>query len=568
MKTAWKVVIVALSTLVFASCGGPLKVVPSGPSTLPDNFYKQNTAVGPGEQWPANEARYTLTFPDGVELSKAFYSSKTGRLYIPAKSKKEFEYMALNLADGQVLWTLKLPDDATPHRLSETSTGDLWLDVFCHGQTLVFLDPASGEEKWRYGAGAKEKRPMPFKLFVGDKYNIFLGGKKIFVQDAASYKIISETDRYETDLQGGGVFKGNTMNYAPFYNTNVIDYEDQVLVLDHGAHAFSKQTGEKLWSVRFPAIATRYHTGENAGKAVAGAFLAVLTGVYSSGSRPPDVVHPKTLVLQTDHAYYFSSLSNLFCIDKATGAMDWARRMNLGYTNLIEDANDRIYLVSVGDYANGFCAVDKTSGSLIPCTNVVSPAMVEANELPVEEVAGITENKMWFNNRACYDAMMAKEKIAAGERQFLATLALPADIAILASDSIYFINKSDGTLSGSVPNPGSDGDKYQEMLRLDDETIAVISANKISAIRIGEQQPVWEQSWDWGLKDLGHFSINSISGDYLYARVVADKKIKGVVLDKKTGEKIREITADQTLYADNFLAVQNNNQVSIYLQQP
>ena len=565
MKPRAKAFFVILAIGLLTACAAPLKVTPTRPAVMPDNFIKAGASQDLAEQLRLNDPKYTLNFPDGVELSKAFYSAQGNRLYIPAKSNGQFEYMAINLSDGKILWMLKLPKNTILYKLKQTSSGDLWLDANCHGYTLAFLNPDTGEEKWRYGAGAAEKQPLPFRYFQTDKYNVFLGGNAIFVQDPTTYQMISTADRYATDLQGSNAFKGNTLSFAPFYNTHVIDYENQFLVVDHGLHAYSKQTGQKLWSARFPTIATQFHTGENVGKMFAGAFLGALTGVYVHNQRSPDVAYPKTLVAATEQYYYVSALSNLYCVNKATGVIEWAEELNLGYANLLDASAGRIYLISVGNYENAVCSIDKENGTIMPCAENVSAKKVVSQKLALDTVANMKEGELWQKHSACYDAMAAKQKLTTGDKQLLAAVSLPEKIAILAKDGIYFLNKADGAPAGNLPNPIDTHAKVERIMALGENSMLAVSTRSIACIDTETLETRWNLDLPWALKTLDQFYLNSMSDQFLYLRAIVDKTIKACVVDKKTGVTVQNFEASQTLYDQNFLAIQNDRRVSIYL---
>jgi hypothetical protein len=164
--------------------------------------------------------------------------------------------------------------------------------------------------------------------------------------------------------------------------------------------------------------------------------------------------------------------------------------------------------------------------------------------------------------------VVTKKKITGGDRQLLAAVSLPTKIAILAADGIHFLNKADCMSAGNLANPSEDAAKIQQIHRLPSKSVLAVSKSRIICIDSNTLAPSWSLDMPWTLDNLDHLYINSMSEKHLYVHVIMDKTIKGCVVNKQTGTIIKRFEASQNLWAQNLLALQNDNRVSIYLEQP
>lgn len=551
-KLRFQMLIIMFIGLV-AGCAGPLQMVPTVHTSLPPNLVVENTGNEIIDQFRLNQPRYSVAMPQKMVLYKGLYQPEKSRLYIWLLEGKEYELVAIDLASRKILWGNQLPKNTTVYGMGKTVTDDLYLDLNYYGSALVFVDPDQGLEKWRHGKDAKEGYTGYCKYF-NQKFNFFLTTDSIIVQDPSSYQTINSIKRFPIDQDRNG-----GQGYKTFYNIHVYEINDQLVIMDNGMHAVSKETGQTLWSTRFPTLASRYHTGKNVALAIVGAMV----GVYGGG-RGPDYVFPSPLVIQSDGSYFVSALSNLYRIDSSTGHVDWAYDLGIGFSSRIDTSEDRVYLAACGAYESGIFCFDQGNGAQASFQTPFTRPL-ELEPLAREKLEAITENEMWERNLTCYDAFIGKKGIVPNE-QYLYSSVIPIEdeIVALSNDAINAFDKQDGRVRRSLPNPSFGCNKFERLMPFHENTFLAISKNEIAAINMDDFTLIWKFDTGWTIDNIDKFQIDSISDGLLYVHAIIDKKIKVYILKKENGEMIRTLEVDESLRGSGYLAILNDNKISIF----
>jgi hypothetical protein len=151
---------------VIAGCAGPLKIVPRTPVTPSANMVIENSVKDFEDQFRWNEPRYSISLPQQKMLHRSFYDQEKERLYLWLFENKQYELIAIDLANSKTIWSFKLPKKTKVYGMGTTVTGDIYLDLNYGGSTLVFVDPDQGVEKWRHGKGARKEDTGYSKFLV------------------------------------------------------------------------------------------------------------------------------------------------------------------------------------------------------------------------------------------------------------------------------------------------------------------------------------------------------------------------------------------------------------------
>lgn len=543
--------LVMVLIVVISGCAGPLKMVPTVHTALPPNLVVENPGNNIEDQFRLNQPRYLVSLPQKMVLYKGHYQPEKSRLYIWLLEGREYELIAIDLANQKILWGNKLPKNTTVYGMGKSVSDDIYLDLRYISNALLFLDSENGVEVWRRGKDAQAGYTGSSKYF-SRKFNFFVTADSIIVQDPKTYRTINSIKRFpiDQDRNGGQGFK-------TFYNLHVYEINDQFLIMDSGIHAVSKETGQTLWSSRFPTIASRYHTGKNIGMAIVGA----LVGVYSGG-RGPDYVFPSPLVVQSNGSYFVSALSNLYRINPSNGNIDWAHDLGVGFANHIDTHEDRILLASCGGYESGIFCFDQENGAQVSSFQTRFTRSLEPEALATEKLEKITENEMWERNLACYDAFIGKQSIVSSD-QFIYYPVIPKkdEIVALSNSAINAFDKQDGHIKRSLPNPSFECNKFERLMPFDETHFLAISKNEIAAINMDDFTLVWKFDTGW---TIDKFIIDSVSNEHWYVHAIIDKKIKGYIIKKETGEMIRSFDTDEYRRGADYLAVLNDNKISIF----
>jgi outer membrane protein assembly factor BamB len=539
---------------VIAGCAGPLKIIPSTPTTPTANMVIENPVKDFEDQFRHNEPRYSISLPQQEMLHQSLYDQKKERLYLWLFENKQYELIAIDLANSEILWSFKLPKKTRVYRMGTTVAGDIWLDLNYNGSTLVFVDPDQGVEKWRHGKGAKEG-DRGYCKFFDREFNFVVEANGIEVQDPNTYQTLNKIERFTVDRN-----RNLGRGYIRFDNIYVYEIGDQFIIVDNGLHAISKDTGQKLWSTRLPTIASRYHTGKNIATAIVGA----LVGVYGAG-RGPDFVWSQPLIVRSKDVYFVSALSNLYRINALTGHIEWAEDLDIGFANHIDVSEDRVYLESCSGYESGIFAFEQENGAPVPSFHTPFTRSVNVEILTDEKMEEITENEMWHRNLACYNALIGKKSIVLEDKRLYRPVITTKDeIVALSANAIHEFDKQDGHVNRSLPNPSFGCNEFERLMPVGENRFLAISKNEIAAIDIEDLTLAWKFDAGWTIEDIGKFRIDSISKDHWYVRAAIDKKIKGYILRKETGEMIMTFEADQSLRGSNFLALSIDNKISIF----
>ena len=538
---------------VIAGCAGSLKIVPEIPTSPSPNMVSENPTKDLEEQFRLNEPRYSVSLPKKKMLHKSLYLKEKGMLYLWLLEDKKYELVAINLKDSKVLWTCTLPKRAAVFGTGKTSADDIYLDLNYNGRALLFLDPILGIEKWRHGKDAKEGNKGYCKYF-NRKFNFLVEADSIIIQNASTYQTLNKIDRFkmDPDRASGG--------HTRFYNLHVWKIDNQFIIMDNGMHAVSAETGQTLWSSRFPTIATRYHTGKNVGMAVLGA----LVGVYGGG-RGPDYYFPSPLVIKASDYYFVSALSNLYRIDPTTGEIEWAYDLGIGAASSIAKFEDQIYLTSCGGYESGiFCFKQENCTQVTSFQTPYTPS-IEAETLPPEKLKKLTENEMWERNLACYDAVISKKSIVSSDKYVYHPVIQTRDeMVVLSNAAINAFDKQNGHTNKSLQNPSFSCNKFERIMPLGEGQLMAISKNEIAVINIEDFSLAWKFDTGWSVDHITKFNIDSISNEFLYVRTFVDNKIKGYILKKETGKMISTLEADQSLRGADYLALSIYNKIYLF----
>lgn len=539
---------------VIAGCAGPLKIVPSTPATPSANMVIENSVKDFEDQFRWNQPRYSISLPQQKMLHQSLYDQEKERLYLWLFENKQYELIAIDLANSKTIWSFKLPKKTKVYRMGTTVTDDIYLDLNYNGSTLVFVDPEQGVEKWRHGKGAKEGDTGYCKFF-NRKFNFFVEADGIEVQDPNTYQTLNKIERFTVDRD-----RNLGRGYIRFDNIYVYEIGDQFIIVDNGLHAISKDTGQKLWSSRLPTIASRYHTGKNIATAIVGA----LVGVYGTG-RGPDFVWSQPLIVRSNDAYFVSALSNLYRINASTGHIEWAHDLDIGFANHIDISEDRVYLESCSKYESGIFSFEQENGAQVPSFRTPFTRPVNAEILTHEKMEEITENEMWHRNLACYNALIGKKSIVPEDKRlYLPVISTKNEIVALSANAINAFDKQDGHTNRSLLNPSFGCNEFERIMPVGENRFVAISKNEIAAIDIEDFTLAWKFDAGWTIDDIGKFRIDSISEDHWYVRAAVGKKIKGYILIKETGEMIMTFEADQSLRGPNYLALSIDNKISIF----
>jgi outer membrane protein assembly factor BamB len=539
---------------VIAGCAAPLKIVPSTPTTPSANLVIENSVKDFEEQFRRNEPRYSISLPQQKLLHRSFYDQEKERLYLWLFENRQYELIAIDLANSRVIWSFKLPKKTRVYGMSTTVTGDIYLDLNYSGSTLVFVDPDQGVEKWRHGRGAK-KGDTGYCRFFNRKFNFFVEADGIEVQDPNTYQTLNKIERFTVDRD-----RNLGRGYIRFDNVYVYEIGDHFIIADNGLHAISKDTGQKLWSTRLPTMASRYHTGKNVAMAIVGA----LAGVHTTG-RGPDFIRSQPLIVRSNDAYFVSALSNLYRINASTGHIEWAEDLNIGFANRIDIFEDRVYLVSSSEYESGIFSFEQKNGAPVPSFRTPFTRLVNAEILTHEKMEEITENEMWHRNLECYNALIGKKNIVPEDKRlYWPVIPTKDEIVALSANSINAFDKQDGHTNRWLPNTSFGCNEFERIMPVGENRFVAISKNEIAAIDIENFTLAWKFDAGWTIDDIRKFRIDSISEDHWYVRAAVGKKIKGYILIKETGEMIMTFEADQSLHGPNYLALSIDNKISVF----
>ena len=539
---------------VIVGCAAPLKIVPSTPPTPSADMVIENSVKDFEDQFRQNEPRYSISLPQQKMLHKSFYDQEKERLYLWLFENRQYELIAIDLANSKTIWSFKLPKKTKVYGMRTTVTGDIFLDLNYSGSTLVFVDPDQGVEKWRHGKGAKEGDTGYCRFFIR-KFNFIVEADGIEIQDPNTYQTLNKIERFTVDRD-----RNLGRGYIRFDNIYVYEIGDQFIIVDNGLHAISKDTGQKLWSTRLPTMASRYHTGKNVAMAIVGA----LAGVHTTG-RGPDFIRSQPLIVRSNDAYFVSALSNLYRINASTGHIEWAEDLNIGFANRIDIFEDRVYLVSSSEYESGIFSFEQKNGAPVSSFRTPFTRLVHAEILTPEKMEEITENEMWHRNLECYNALMGKKSIVPEDKRlYWPVIPTKDEIVALSADSINAFDKQDGHTNRWLPNPSFGCNKFERIMPVGENRFVAISKNEIAAIDIENFTLAWKFDAGWTIDDINKFRIDSISEDHWYVHAGVGKKIKGYILIKETGEMIMTFEADQSLRGSNFLALSIDNKISIF----
>lgn len=538
---------------VITGCAGTLNIVPEIPAIQPSNMVVENPTENMDEQFRLREPKYKISLPQNKMLHKSLYLKDKGIIYLWLFENNQYELAAIDLNNSKVLWTFKLPKRAVVYGMGKTESDDIYLDLNHGGIALIFIDPEQGIEKWRHGKGAKEG-DTGFCKYFNRKFNFLVKADSIIVQDATTYQTLNKINRFKMDpdrVNGG---------HTRFYNLHVWEIDNQYIIMDNGMHAVSMESGQTLWSSRFPTIATRYHTGKNVGLAVVGA----LVGAYGGG-RGPDYYFPSPLVIKANGSYFVSALSNLYRINPTTGNIEWAYDLGIGSASSISISEDQIYLASCGGYTSGIYCFEQEKGSQDTSFQTPYSPSVDAEALSPEKLKVLSENEMWERNLACYNAVIKKETIVSSDKYiYYPVIQTKEEILILTNAAINAVDKQNGHTSKSLQNPSFGCNTFERIMLHGESQILALSKNEIAAINIEDFSLAWKFNPDWSIDHINKFQINLISSEHLYVRAIVDKKIKGYILRKDTGEMISNFEADQSLQGADHLAVKIDNGIFIY----
>ena len=547
-------VLFVIVTVVIAGCAGPLKIIPSTPTTPSADMVIENSVRNFEDQFRANEPRYSISLPQQKMLHQSFYDQEKERLYLWLFENKQYELVAIDLANSKIIWSFKLPKKTKVYGMGTTVTDDIYLSLNYNGSALVFVDPDQGVEKWRHGKGAKEGDTGYCKFF-NRKFNFLVEADGIEVQDPNTYQTLNRIERFNVDRD-----RNFGRGYIRFDNIYVYEIGDQFIIVDNGLHAISRDTGQKLWSSKLPTVASRYHTGKNIAMAVVGA----LVGVYGAG-RGPDFVWSKPLIVRSRDAYFVSALSNLYRINASTGRIEWAEDLDIGFAHRIDIFEDRVYLESYNEYESGIFAFEQETGAPVPSFRTPFTRPINLEILTDEEMEEITENEMWHRNLACYNALINKKSVVPEDKRlYLPVISTKDEIVALSANAINAFDKQDGHTNRSLPNPSFGCNEFERLNPVGENLFVAISKNEIAAIDIENFTLAWKFDAGWKIDDISKFRIDSISEDHWYIHAAVGKKIKGYILIKETGEMIMTFEADQSLYGPNYLALSIDNKISIF----
>ena len=538
---------------VLTGCGGALKIVTGIPTTPSPSMVSENPTKEMDDQFRLNEPRYSVSLPQNKMLHKSLYLKEKKRLYLWVYENNAYELIAIDLGNSKALWTCKLPKKTTVYEMGTTESEDIYLDLNYSGRALIFLDPDQGIEKWRHGKNAKEGETGYCKYF-NRKFNFLVNTDAIIVQDPNTYQTLNTIERFKMDCNRP------SQGHTRFYNIHVYEIDNRFIIIDNGLHAISGESGQTLWSSKFPTIATRYHTGKNVALAVLGAFA----GVYGGG-RGPDYYFPSALIIQGEDAYFVSALSNLYRINSSTGHIEWAYDLGIGSANSMAKSENRIYLASCGEYESGILSFEQENGTQSSSFQTPFTPSIEAEVLSPEKLETLTENEMWERNLACYDAVIGKTGIVPDDKLVYYPVVYTRDeIVVLSNRVISVFDKLDGHTIRSLQNPGYGCNRFERILPFGEGQIMALSKNEIVVINIQDFSLAWKFNADWAIDDINKFNINSISTDHLYVRTFIDNKIKGCILKKETGEIVSRFEADQSLRGEDYLALSIDNGIYIY----
>lgn len=169
---------------------------------------------------------------------------------------------------------------------------------------------------------------------------------------------------------------------------------------------------------------------------------------------------------------------------------------------------------------------------------------------------------MWERNLACYDAFIGKQSIVSSD-QFIYYPVIPKkdEIVALSNSAINAFDKQDGHIKRSLPNPSFECNKFEHLMPFDETHFLAISKNEIAAINMDDFTLVWKFDTGW---TIDKFIIDSVSNEHWYVHAIIDKKIKGYIIKKETGEMIRSFDTDEYRRGADYLAVLNDNKISIF----
>ena len=258
-------------------------------------------------------------------------------------------------------------------------------------------------------------------------------------------------------------------------------------------------------------------------------------------------------------------MSNLYRFDSSTGHIEWAFDLGVGFANRINTYEDRIHLASCGGYESGLFCFNQENGTQASSFQTPFTRLLEPEALTAEKLEKITENEMWERNLACYDAFIGKQSIVPSEQYIYNPVILRKDeIVALSNDAINAFDKQDGRIRRSLQNPSFGCNKFERIMPVNETHFLAISKNEIAMINFEDFTFAWKFDTGWTIDSIDKFQIDSISDEHWYVRSIIDKKIKGYILKKETGEMIRSFEADEYRYGPDYLALLINNKISIF----
>jgi len=294
------------------------------------------------KEWPAGGPPLTWK-ATGIGTGFSSVSIHDGKIYTMGEANNAFNLIALNAADGKILWTTKISDlpektvknerDYPGPRGTPCTDGSLVITLAPYGE-LLCVDAATGKEKWKkhagkdFGAGGRSDwMYAESPLLDGDNVVFSPGGSKGTV--AALKK-----------ATGDPVWQSSEFTDAACYSSLTpaeIGGKKQYLILtaNHVA-GIESSTGKLLWKIERKGkvavipdpvykddivfVSSGYGLGCNGYKVTGGADGFKVEEVYSG---PQIINHHGGVLLVGEHLYELDDKNKLKCAEIKTGKVVW-----------------------------------------------------------------------------------------------------------------------------------------------------------------------------------------------------------------------------------------------------
>ena len=575
------------SMLIFslvAACGTGVNVTATRSQDIAGYWTIKITDRTLIEQLHTAVPNYTIVIPDEnlwrkgtieqkinkMLLRKGSISLQTKKIGIPVYQKGKYKYLLIDLRYKRVIWDVEFPNKTKFFGSGFTSTGDVFLNLKYEGDTTLFLDSTDGKEKWRCGKGSKHECPSPHRIFMRKNYIYILGGELVIIVNPDTYETVYTGERFPTEMENLGLARGSGHSCPPFFKTQVYTYDDETIVVDNGLHAVSNKTGGVEWSTRFPTYACRFHTGKN----IAGCILTSCAAAIGGGSprgdprRRPDVVYPSTLFFRTDLYYVVSALSNVYCIDRFTGEIVWARDIGIAFANLIHVVNDLIYIAAFGDQANGLYCFSMKDGA--PVQPFESPFTTEiaTEKLTGDMLAGLTEEVLWVRNNDCYLKLIKGQPCIIPSNRLIKVVPTKNNLVALTKDSIFLIELNTGAVSKSYKMHELGTERIENIFNLEKDKTIGITKKEILSIDIYKGKCKWIHKCDWDIDRVNEVQSSMIFDKYLLIYSYIGNKVIAYIFEPDTGHLVLKLEGDEVWYDKDTIALRKGNQIQIFANEP